>query len=54
MESAASCGMESDDRSECNQGKALHGIKPQELCFIRASRDAMRDFVAITYNAKAR
>ena len=43
--------MESDCRSEWNHGNAVYGIKPQEL-FIRASRNAMRDFVAIPYNAR--
>ena len=47
MESAIYCGMESDQRSEWNRGNAVYGIKPQELYSIRASRNAMRDFVAI-------
>ena len=52
MESATCCGMESDQGSEWNHGNAVYGIKPQEHYFIRASRDAMRDFVAIPYNAR--
>ena len=51
MESAIYCGMESDQRSEWNHGNAVYGIKPQELYSIRASRNAMRDFVVIPYNA---
>ena len=54
MESAIYCGMESDQRSEWNHGNAVYGIKPQELYYIRASRNAMRDFVTIPYNARAR
>ena len=54
MESAIYCGMESDQRSEWNHGNAVYGIKPQELYFIRASRNAMRDFVGVPYNAWAR
>ena len=52
MESATCCGMESDQRSEWNHGNAVYGIKPQELYSIRASRNAMRDFVAIPYNTR--
>ena len=37
-----------------NHHEVMHGIKPQDTNFIRALRDAMRDFVAIPYNAKAR
>ena len=44
--------MESDQRSEWNHGNAVYGIKPQELYSIRASRNAMRDFVGIPYNAR--
>ena len=44
--------MESDQRSEWNHGNDVYGIKPQELYSIRASRNAMRDFVAIPYNAR--
>ena len=44
--------MESDQRSEWNHGNAVYGIKPQELYYIRASRNAMRDFVGIPYNAR--
>ena len=43
--------MESACKAEWNHGNAVYGIKPQEIVFIRASRDAMRDFVAIPYNA---
>ena len=53
MESAIYCGMESDHRSEWNHGNAVYGIKPQELYSIRASRNAMRGFVAISYNARS-
>ena len=52
MESAIYCGMESDQRSEWNRGNAVYGIKPQEIYSIRASRNAMRDFIAIPYNAR--
>ena len=52
MESAISCGMESDQRSEWNHCNAVYGIKPQELYSIRASRNAMRDFVGVPYNAR--
>ena len=52
MKSATCCGMESDQRSEWNHGNAVYGIKPQELYSIRASRNAMRDFVGIPYNAR--
>ena len=52
MESAIYCGMESDQRSEWNHGNAVYGIKPQELYSIRASRNAMRDFVGVPYNAR--
>ena len=44
--------MESDQRSEWNHGNAVYGIKPQELYSIRASRNAMRDFVGVPYNAR--
>ena len=52
MESAIYCGMESDQRSEWNHGNAVYGIKPHQLYSIRASRNAMRDFVGIPYNAR--
>ena len=52
MESATCCGMESDQMSEWNHGNAVYGIKPQELYSIRASRNAIRDFVGIPYNAR--
>ena len=52
MESAIYCGMESDQSSEWNHGNAVYGIKPQELYSIRASRNAMRDFVGVSYNAR--
>ena len=52
MESAIYCGMESKQRSEWNYGNAVYGIKPQGLYFIRASRDYMRDFVGVPYNAR--
>ena len=52
MESAIYCGMESEQRSEWNHGNAVYGIKPQELYSIRASRDSMRDFVGVPYNAR--
>ena len=52
MESATCCGMELARSAVWNQPEGLDGIKPQELCFIRASRDSMRDFVAIPYNAR--
>ena len=32
----------------------MYGIKPQELYYIRASRNAMRDFVGVPYNARGR
>ena len=44
--------MESARRVGWNHGNAVYGIKPQELYSIRASRNAMRDFVAIPYNAR--
>jgi hypothetical protein len=44
--------MESDQRSEWNHGNAVYGIKLQGVCFIRASRDSMRDYIAIPYNAR--
>ena len=44
--------MESDQRAEWNHGNAVYGIKPQGLYFIRASRDSMRDFVGVPYNAR--
>ena len=47
MESATCCGMESAQRAGWNHGNAVYGIKPQELYSIRASRNAMRDFVGI-------
>ena len=37
---------------EWNHGNAAYGIKPQELYSIRASHNAMRDFVAIPYNVR--
>ena len=52
MESATCCGMESAQGAGWNHGNAVYGIKPQELYSIRASRNAMRDFVAIPYNAR--
>ena len=54
MESATCCGMESAQGAGWNHGNAVYGIKPQELYYIRASRNAMRDFVTIPYNARAR
>ena len=50
MESATCCGMESAQGAGWNHGNAVYGIKPQGLYFIRASRDSMRDCVAIPYN----
>ena len=44
--------MESDQGAGWNHGNAVYGIKPQELYSIRASRNAMRDFVAMSYNAR--
>lgn len=38
----------------CDQLAELYGIKPQNKCTIRASRNAIRNFVAIPYNAQAR
>ena len=52
MESATCCGMEAAQRAGWNHGNAVYGIKPQGLYFIRASRNAVRDFVAIPYNAR--
>ena len=52
MESVIYCGMESDQRSEWNHGNAVYGIKPQELYYIRASRNAMNDFVGVPYNVR--
>ena len=39
--------MESDQRSEWNHGNAVYSIKQQELYSIRASRNALRDFVGL-------
>ena len=47
MESATCCGMELARSDAWNQSEG-------ERALIRASRDAMRDFVAIPYNARAR
>ena len=44
--------MESAQRAGWNHGNAVYGIKPQELYSIRASRNAMRDFVGVSYNAR--
>ena len=52
MESATCCGMESAQGAGWNHGNAVYGIKPQELYSIRASRNAMRDFVGVPYNAR--
>ena len=52
MESATGCGMESAQGAGWNHGNAVYGIKPQELYSIRASRNAMRDFVGVPYNAR--
>ena len=53
MESATCCGMESAQGAGWNHGNAVYGIKPQELYSIRASRNAMRDFVGVPYNARS-
>ena len=37
-----------------NHHEVMYGINPKETRFMRALRDAMRDFVAIPYNARAR
>ena len=52
MESATCCGMESVQGAGWNHGNAVYGIKPQELYSIRASRNAMRDFVGVPYNTR--
>ena len=52
MESAIYCGMESAQGAGWNHGNAVYGIKPQVLYSIRASRNAMRDFVGVPYNAR--
>ena len=52
MESAIYCGMESAQGAGWNHGNAVYGIKPQEPYSIRASRNAMRDFVGVPYNAQ--
>ncbi len=44
--------MESAQGAVWNHGNAVYGIKPQELYSIRASRNAMRDFVGVPYNAR--
>jgi hypothetical protein len=44
--------MESAQGAGWNHGNAVYGIKPQELYSIRASRNAMRDFVGVPYNAR--
>ena len=52
MESAIYCGMESDQGAGWNHGNAVYGIKPQKLDSVRASRNSMRDFVGVPYNAR--
>ena len=52
MESATCCGMESAQGAGWNHGNAVYGIKSQELYSIRASRNAMRDFVGVPYSAR--
>jgi hypothetical protein len=45
--------MESAQGAGWNHGNAVYGIKPQgERALIRASRNAMRDFVGVPYNAR--
>ena len=52
MESATCCGMESVQGAVWNHGNAVYGIKPQELYSIRASHNAIRDFVGVPYNVR--
>ena len=52
ISSETCCGMELARSAVWNHGNAVYGIKPQELYSIRTSRNAMRDFVAIPYNAR--
>ena len=52
LTSATCCGISSAQGTRWNHGNAVYGIKPQELYSIRASRNAMRDFVGVPYNTR--